>query len=108
MNPGLLGERQLWLPQDYGDPRNSGKNVFIVIANENCFKKAYRKSSNTSRPLIQVASIRGRTIGGPVQPLIVGKILNPSKLPYLDHFELFEVKNLALELIFIEIPLIQV
>ena len=68
----------------------------------------YRKSSNTSRPLIQVASIRGRTIGGPVQPLIVGKILNPSKLPYLDHFELFEVKNLALELIFIEIPLIQV
>ena len=61
----------------------------------------YRKSSNTSRPLIQVASIRGRTIGGPVQPLIVGKILNPSKLPYLDHFELFEVKNLALEFIFI-------
>ena len=68
----------------------------------------YRKSSNTSRPLIQVASIRGRTIGGPVQPLIVEKILNPSKLPYLDHFELFEVKNLALEFIFIEIPLIQV
>ena len=32
MNPGLLGERQLWLPQDYGDPRNSGKNVFILIA----------------------------------------------------------------------------
>ena len=61
----------------------------------------YRKSSNTSRPLIQVASIRGRTIGRPVQPLIVGKILNPSKLLYLDHFELFEVKNLALELIFI-------
>ena len=68
----------------------------------------YRKSSNTSRPLIQVASIRGRTIGGPVQPLIVGKILNPSKLPYLDHFELFEVKNLALDFIFIKIPLIQV
>ena len=63
---------------------------------------------NTVNPLIQVASIRGRTIGGPVQPLIVGKILNPSKLPYLDHFELFEVKNLALEFIFIEIPLIQV
>ena len=62
----------------------------------------------TVNPLIQVASIRGRTIGGPVQPLIVGKILNPSKLPYLDHFELFEVKNLALELIFIEKPLIQV
>ena len=40
LNPGLLGERQLWLPQDYGDPRNSGKNVFIVIANEHCFKKA--------------------------------------------------------------------
>ena len=72
------------------------------------FKNKYRKSSNTSRPLIQVASIRGRTIGGPVQPLIVGKILNPSKLPYLDHFELFEVKNLALEFIVIEIPLIQV
>ena len=68
----------------------------------------YRKYSNTSRPLIQVASIRGRTIGRPVQPLIVGKILNASKLPYLDHFELFEVKKLALELIFIEIPLIQV
>ena len=68
----------------------------------------YRKSSNTSRPLIQVASIRGRTIGGPVQPLIVGKILNPSKVPYLDHFELFELKNLALELISIEKPLIQV
>ena len=68
----------------------------------------YRKSSIRSRPLIQVASIRGRTIGGAVQPLIVGKILNPSKLPYLDHFELFEGKNLALEFIFIEIPLIQV
>ena len=67
--------------------------------------ETYRKSSNTSRPLIQVASIRGRTIGGPVQPLIVGKFLNHSKLPYLDHFELFEVKNLALKLILIEIPL---
>ena len=43
-----------------------------------------------------------------MQPLIVGKILNPSKLPNLDPFELFEVKNLALELIFIEKPLIQV
>ena len=79
-----------------------------MLLNRGLTVRRYRKSSNTSRPLIQVASIRGRTIGGPVQPLIVGKILNPSKLPYLDHFELFEVKNLALELIFIEIPLIQV
>ena len=82
---------------------NEFDDTYFVIN----FKQS-RKSSNTSRPLIQVASIRGRTIGGPVQPLIVGKILNPSKLPYLDHFELFEVKNLALEFIFIEIPLIQV
>ena len=37
LNPGLLGERQLWLPQDYGDPRNSGKNVFIVIAKVHFF-----------------------------------------------------------------------
>ena len=66
------------------------------------------KNLGTVNPLIQVASIRGPTIGGPAQPLIVGKILNPSKLLYLDHFELFEVKNLALELIFIEKPLIQV
>ena len=83
----------------------SNKNCKVLEGNK---LNTYRKSSNTSRPLIQVASIRGRTIGGPVQPLIVGKILNPSKLPYLDHFELFEVKNLALELIFIEKPLIQV
>ena len=68
----------------------------------------YRKSSIRSRPLIQVYSIRGRAIGGSVQALIIGKSLNPSKLPYLDHFELFEVKKIALELIFIEIPLIQV
>ena len=80
----------------------------LLISFDIHLRYIYRKYSNTSRPLIQVASIRGRTIGGPVQPLIVGKILNPSKLPYLDHFELFEVKNLTLEFIFIEIPLIQV
>ena len=44
----------------------------------------YRKSSIRSRPLIQVYSIRGRAIGGSVQALIIGKSLNPSKLPYLD------------------------
>ena len=68
----------------------------------------YRKSSIRSRPLIQVYSNRGRAIGGSVQALIVGKILNPSKLPYLGHYELVEMKNIFLEIIVFEIPLLQV
>ena len=67
---------------------------------------AYRKSSISSRPLIQVYSIRGRVIGGSVQALIIGKILNPSKIPYLDHYGLVEKKSFALEFIIFEIPLI--
>ena len=46
-----------------------------------------------SRPLIQVYSNRGRVIGGSVQALIIGKSLNPSKLPYLDHYGLVEIKK---------------
>ena len=38
-------------------------------------------------------SIRGRAIGGSVQALIIGKSLNPSKLPYLDHYGLVEIKK---------------
>ena len=38
-------------------------------------------------------SIRGRAIGGSVQALIIGKSLNPSKLPYLDHYGLVEIRN---------------
>ena len=68
----------------------------------------YRKSSIRSRPLIQVYSIRGRAIGGSVQALIIGKSLNPSKLPYLDLYELLQIKNFALEIVIFEIPLIQV
>ena len=57
-------------------------------------------------PLIQVYPIRGRgAIGGSVQALIIGKSLNPSKLPYLDHYGLIEIKNIALEIIIFEIPL---
>ena len=68
----------------------------------------YHKSSIRSRPLIQVYFNRGRAIGGSLQALIIDKSLNPSKLPYLDHYGLVEIKNFALEIIFIEIPLIQV
>ena len=68
----------------------------------------YRKSSIRSRPLIQVYSIRGWAIGGSVQALIIGKILNPSKIPYLDHYGLVEIKKFALEIIIFEIPPIQV
>ena len=68
----------------------------------------YRKSSIRSRLLIQVYSTRGRAIRGSVQALIIGKSLNPSKLPYLDHYRLVEVKKLALEIIIFEIPIIQV
>ena len=35
-------------------------------------------------------------------------LLNPSKLPYLDHYGLVEIKKIALEIIIFEIPLIQV
>ena len=52
--------------------------------------------------------ITGRAIGGSVQALIIGKSLNPSKLPYLDHYGLVEIKKFALEIIIFEIPLIQV
>ena len=68
----------------------------------------YRKYSIRSRPLIQVYSIRGRAIGGSEQALAIGKSSNPSKLPYLDHYELVEIKNVALDIIIFEIPLIQV
>ena len=53
-------------------------------------------------------SIRSRGIGGSVQALIIGKSLNPSKLPYLDHYGLVEIKQFAVEIIVFEIPLIQV
>ena len=53
-------------------------------------------------------SIRGRVIGGSVQALIIGKSLNPSKLPYLDHYGLIEIKKNALEIMIFEISLIQV
>ena len=43
-----------------------------------------------------------------VQALIIGKSLNPSKLPYLDHYGLVEIKKFALAIIIFEIPLIQV
>ena len=70
--------------------------------------KIYRKSSIRSRPLIQVYSIRSRATGGYLQALIIIKSLNPSKLLYLDHYELVEIKNVALDIIIFEIPLIQV
>ena len=68
----------------------------------------YPKSSIRSRPLIQVYSIRGRAIGESVQALITGKSLNPSKLPYSEHYGLVEIKKFVLEIIIFEIPLIQV
>jgi hypothetical protein len=68
----------------------------------------YRKSSIRSRPLLQVYLFRDWAIGGSVQALIVGKSLNPSKLPYLGHYGLVEIKKFALEIIIFEIPLIQV
>ena len=43
-----------------------------------------------------------------VQDQIIGKSLNPSKLPYLDHYGLVEIKKFALEIMIFEIPLIQV
>ena len=46
-------------------------NIYsVVLSGDKEVECKYRKSSNTSRPLIQVASIRGRTIGGPAQALI--------------------------------------
>ena len=68
----------------------------------------YRKSSIRSRPLIQVYSIRGRAIGGSEQALTIGKSSNPSKLPFLDHYGLVEIKKFALEIIIFEVPLLQV
>ena len=53
-------------------------------------------------------SIKGRAIGGSVQALIIGKSLNPSKLPYVDHYGQVEMKKFALEIIIFEIPRIQV
>ena len=89
------------------DKRSSGC-VFLLDSRLNFWFCVYRKSSIRSRPLIQVYSIRGRAIGGSVQALIIGKSLNPSKLPYLDHYGLVEIQNFALEIIIFEIPLIQV
>ena len=63
-----------------------GNVGFLKFSYKNIGKYNYRKSSIRSRPLIQVYSIRGRVIGGSVQALIIGKILNPSKIPYLDHY----------------------
>ena len=34
-----------------------------------------------------------------VQAIIIDKSLNPSKLPYLDHYGLVEIKKFALEII---------
>ena len=45
---------------------------------------------------------------GSVQALIIGKSLNPSKLHYLDHYGMVEIKNFALDIMIFEIPLIQV
>ena len=69
--------------------------------------KDYRKSSIRSRSLIQVYSIRGWAIGGSAHALTIGKGLNPSKLSYLDHYGLVEIKKFALEIIIFEIPLIK-
>ena len=71
-------------------------------------------TENTVNPRLEVnlsyksTSIRAWTIGGSVQALIIGKSLNPSKLPYLDHYGLGEIKTFALEIIIFEIPLMQV
>ena len=70
--------------------------------------------SDTVNPRLEVdlyyksTSIRGRAIGGSVQALIISKSWNPSKLPYLDHYGLVEMKRSALEIIIFEILLIQV
>ena len=78
------------------------------------FTKKSLISENTVNPRLEVdlwyksTSIRGRAIGGSVQALIIGKSLNPSKLPYLDHYGLVEIKKFAPEIIIFEIPLIQV
>ena len=70
--------------------------------------------TNTINPRLEVyllyksTFIRGRAIGGSVQALIIGKSLNPSKLPYLDHYGRVEIKKFALEIIVFEISLIQV
>ena len=71
-------------------------------------KKIALEIINFEIPLIQVYSIRGRAIVGSVQALIIVKSLNPSKLPYLDHYGLIKRKHFALEIITFEIPLIQV
>jgi len=42
-----------------------------------------------------------------VQAQIFGKSLNPSNLPYLDHYGMVEIKKFALEIKIFEIPLIQ-
>ena len=55
-----------------------------------------KSTFNTSLPLLSV------------QALIIGKSLNPSKLPYLEHYGLVEIKEFALEIIIFEIPLTQV
>ena len=39
------------------------------------------------------ASIRGQAIEGSVEALIIGKSLNPSKLPYLEPYGLVEIKK---------------
>ena len=45
---------------------------------------------------------------GSVQAPIIGKSLNPSKIPYLDHYGLIDQEESAQKIILLEIPLIQV
>ena len=76
------------------------RSFTIWNALKNHLEGAYRKSSIRSQPLIQVYSIRGRVIGGSVPPLIIGKILNPSKLPYLHYHGLVKKEKKAHEALF--------
>ena len=64
------------------------------------YQNSDRKSSIRSLSLLEVEQS--------VQGLIIGKSLNPSNLPYLDHYGLVEIKNFALDIIIFEIPLLQV
>ena len=59
----------------------------------------YRKSSFRSQPLIQVYLYYRSSNRGSVHALIIGKSLNPSKLPFLDHYGLVEIKDFALEVL---------
>ena len=103
----LVDGRKLTIPKNLKlDEQQSKNNKGLNWETNRGYK--YRKSSIRSQPLIQVYSIRGLAIGGSVQAPTIGKSLNPSKLPYLDLYELLQIKNFALEIVIFEIPLIQV